>query len=132
MIKVLCVLLVICETIYAEPPYSLFANSSDEELVLLGKKFDEFAVLLEQVLTRHKGESPEISEDTPLENAKLGSLSSSSENKVSLLDRLTERIRNRLTSTKVPTTTTTTGSSTAAGSTATGTTLQPTTATPPA
>lgn len=48
MIKVLCVVLVICGIIYGAPPYNLFANSSDEELVLLGRKFDDFAVLLEQ------------------------------------------------------------------------------------
>ena len=48
MFKVLFLFVIIYEVIYATPSYNLFANSSDEELVLLGRKFDEFAELLEK------------------------------------------------------------------------------------
>jgi len=97
MIKVLCILLVICEVIYAGPPYNLFANSSDKELLLLGQKFDEFAELLEKVLSRQTPvESPEVDDVNHSEESLKGlSSSSSSGNKLSLI----ERIRNRLTTT---------------------------------
>lgn len=46
--KVLSVLCLLCAVIYASPPYKLFANNPDKELMLLGEKFDEFTELLEK------------------------------------------------------------------------------------
>lgn len=140
MIKLLSVLLIILEVIYAAPPYNLFANSSDKELLLLGEKFDEFAVLLEQgeilnwifliinskmfskVLSR-KNHDVDSSEDGVNDSLETGKGLLSAGNKLSIID----RIRNRLTTTGP---TTTTGSS--SSSTTSATTTTATTPTPPA